>query len=74
MSDDMAILDERLNLFLPQDAHMQPLEADFYQSIPAFPSDYSLPTGWRLLDSSSQWHPCPVGVYVGPEMISGTVM
>ena len=71
----MAVLDERLNALVPRDALMQPVVDDLYfQSIPTFPPDYSLPAGWRLLDSNSQWHPCPVGVYVGPEMISGGVM
>ncbi|KAJ7456627.1 Las1-like-domain-containing protein [Mycena latifolia] len=62
-SDDISVMNERLATLLavPEANTVIPTtEMDVAMEM----SDTTFGPGWRLLDASSGWKPCPIGVYV----------
>ncbi|KAF7367218.1 Protein LAS1 [Mycena sanguinolenta] len=61
-SDDISVMNERLaTLLAPPESHVEvrPTHPNGVEM-----SDVDFAPGWRLLDASSNWKACPIGVYV----------
>ncbi|KAJ6574735.1 Las1-like-domain-containing protein [Mycena capillaripes] len=64
-SDDISVMNERLATLLAvpeSDVEMRPSQLD---AVSVEMLDTTFGPGWRLFDSTSNWKPCPIGVYVG---------
>jgi hypothetical protein len=62
-ANDIAVIQQRLNLLQSIDFDNQPTESLPQQPRNGILSDHGLPPGWQLLDDS-RWKPCPIGIYV----------
>ncbi|KAG5339894.1 Protein LAS1 [Termitomyces sp. T112] len=62
-SDDMSLMDQRLNTLLASDLSSSSKSAVSEEHFQMTAEEIS---GWRLLDESSGWRPCPIGVHFSP--------
>ncbi|KAJ7101017.1 Las1-like-domain-containing protein [Mycena crocata] len=63
-SEDISVMNQRLANLLAVPATNPEAQPSKLDTTSVEISDTTLAPGWRLLDTSSGWKPCPIGVYV----------